>query len=54
MDKIYFLLKRADAGIDCLSTMLNDDKLIGSPDSCVITGYVDSYWMKCSRRADLV
>ncbi len=38
MDKIFFLVKRADAAIENLSSMLNDEELFGSPDKCVITG----------------
>ncbi len=38
MDKIFFLVKRADAAIENSSSMLNDEELFGCPDNCVITG----------------
>ncbi len=38
MEKIYYVVKRADAAIDNSSSMLNDEELFGFPDNCVITG----------------
>ncbi len=38
MEKIYYLVERADAAIDNSPSMLNDEESFGSPDDCVITG----------------
>ncbi len=38
LDKIYFLLKWADAAIDNSSSILNDEEMFGCPDNCMITG----------------
>ncbi len=38
MDKIYFFVKRVNAAIEISSSLLNDKKLFGCPDNCVITG----------------
>ncbi len=37
MEKIYYLVKRVDAAIDNSASMLDDEELFGSPDSCVTT-----------------
>ncbi len=38
MDKIFFLVKRADAATENSSSMLNDEELFGCPNNSVITG----------------
>lgn len=38
MDKIYYLVKRADGALEKSSSMLNDEELFDSPDTCTITG----------------
>ncbi len=38
MDKIYYLVKQADAALEKSSSILNDEELFGNPDTCVITG----------------
>ncbi len=37
MDKIYYLVKRVNAAINKLSSMLNDEEYFGNPETCVIT-----------------
>ncbi len=43
MDKIFFLVKRADVAIENSSSMLNDEELFGCPDSCSITGCEEEF-----------
>ncbi len=38
MDKIFFLVKRADAAIEISSSMFNDEELFGCPENCARTG----------------
>ncbi len=38
MDKIFFLVKRADVAIENSSSMLNDEELFGCADSSLVTG----------------
>ncbi len=38
MDKIFFLVKRADVAIENSSSMLNDEELFGCVDSSLVTG----------------
>ena len=43
MDKIFFLVKRADVAIENSSSMLNDKELFSCPDNCLITGCEEEF-----------
>ncbi len=38
IDKIFFLVKRADVAIENSSSLLNDEELFGCADSSLVTG----------------
>ncbi len=43
MDKIFFLVKRADVAIENSSSILHDEEFFGCPDSCLITGCEEEF-----------